>query len=111
MSSRADSKLDSIPEGSSERAPLLETETQTETVLIVDPDATQGRVDPSMLEVDKKQRGWGLFWKIAIGLLALICVFLAVKGFVEGGDTGFDWRGTFKKALGGGLSGAAGILL
>ena len=105
MASQTETVPNDIPEGSSERDPLLEAQTRSEAVLV---ESQQGQIDPSMAKVDKKQKGWELAWKTVIWVLSIIFVFLVVKGFIEGGDTSFDWKKTFKDALGGGLSGAAG---
>jgi hypothetical protein len=45
---------------------------------------------------------------LVIGLLVLT---LLIKGFIDAGDVEFDLRGALMKALGGGLSGAAAMVL
>lgn len=108
MSSQTESRPNDFPEDSSERAPLLDTQARSESgaVLIVDSEAPP---DPSLIKVDKKEVRWGLIWKIILWTLAAVLAVVLVTGFIKGGDTEFNWGETFKKALGGGLSGAAGM--
>jgi len=64
-----------------------------------------------MVRVDKKQSAWQIFWKVLIGVVCIAVLALFIKGFIDSGDKGFNWGETFKKALGGGLSGAAAMVL
>jgi len=64
-----------------------------------------------MTKTDKKETIWSTVWKVVIGVFVAIILALLIKGFVDGGDSEFDWKETFKKALGGGLSGAAAMVL
>ncbi|KAH6655196.1 mitochondrial carrier domain-containing protein [Truncatella angustata] len=50
---------------------------------------------------------WRAFW-VVLGALVLA---LFIKGWVDAGDTNFDLGGALKRALGGGLSGAAAMVL
>ena len=91
--------------------PLLAQQPRSEESLVTEVEA-QGVVDdPTMTKVDRKQKVWKIIWKSLIGIFATSLVALFIKGFIESDDNDFNWRETFKKALGGGLSGAAGTKL
>lgn len=91
---------------SSERVPLLSNREQAEVV--ASEEEVREHFERQKAEADKKQRRWRLVWKSAIGAVVTVFGVVFIVGFIKGGDTGFDWKETFKKALGGGLSGAAG---
>lgn len=51
-------------------------------------------------------------WRAAGTIAAVIVLVVFIKGWVdEGGDVDFDLKGALKRALGGGLSGAAAMVL
>jgi hypothetical protein len=51
---------------------------------------------------------WRMFWTV----VATVCLAVFVKGWIDaGGDVDFDLSGALKRALGGGLSGAAAMVL
>lgn len=49
--------------------------------------------------------------RIITTLLAILIAIVLIKGFIDAGDVEFDLGGALKKALGGGLSGAAAMVL
>lgn len=99
--------------GSSERVPLLSNREQAEIAadVVASEEEVREHFERQKAEADKKQRRWRIFWKSLIGVVVLVFGVIFIVGFIRGGDTGFDWKETFKKALGGGLSGAAGTSL
>ncbi|KAH8601825.1 mitochondrial carrier domain-containing protein [Bisporella sp. PMI_857] len=85
-------------------------ESNEETPLLTDRQSDDGQ---DGIEGEEKQRIaswyiWRIFWVIVFGLV--LAVF--VKGWVDaGGDVDFDLNAALKRALGGGLSGAAAMVL
>ncbi|KAI8670482.1 hypothetical protein NCS57_00519500 [Fusarium keratoplasticum] len=55
----------------------------------------------------KRRYAWRIFWI----LLLLIVIGVFVKGWIDADETEFDLKGALKRALGGGLSGAAAMVL
>lgn len=71
------------------------------------------RVDPAELEdalsPEERRRSlirWTLFWLI-FGTFTVVCIVLAIKR----GGAEFDFKGALKKALGGGVAGAAAMVI
>ncbi|KAG8899002.1 hypothetical protein FRB99_007002 [Tulasnella sp. 403] len=60
--------------------------------------------------VETKWNRVGLIWRAVAVASGVVLLVLAVQGW-RNVDKGFDWAGSFKKALGGGLSGAAAMVL
>ncbi|RYP34108.1 hypothetical protein DL767_004443 [Monosporascus sp. MG133] len=59
---------------------------------------------------EKRTRSWWLrriFWAV----VAAVILAVFIKGWIDADDTHFDLKGALKKALGGGLSGAAAMVL
>ncbi|TRM68373.1 mitochondrial carrier domain-containing protein [Schizophyllum amplum] len=52
-----------------------------------------------------------LLWRIVLCIAALFVTVVFVKGFIDADDTNFDFKKALKTALGGGLSGAAAMVL
>ncbi|KAK0624604.1 mitochondrial carrier protein [Bombardia bombarda] len=51
-------------------------------------------------------------WRILLAVLSILVLVVFIKGWVDaGGDVDFDLGGALKRALGGGLSGAAAMVL
>ncbi|CAG8978596.1 hypothetical protein HYALB_00010957 [Hymenoscyphus albidus] len=58
-----------------------------------------------------RSRSWWL-WRVFWGVVGCLILALFVKGWVDaGGDVDFDLKKALKRALGGGLSGAAAMVL
>ncbi|RFU28162.1 hypothetical protein B7463_g8171, partial [Scytalidium lignicola] len=80
-----------------------------ETPLLVD----QQESDQSSEQIESKQPSqlswyaWRMFW----GIIATVGLALFIKGWIDAGDVDFDLKGALKRALGGGLSGAAAMVL
>ncbi|KIY67174.1 mitochondrial carrier [Cylindrobasidium torrendii FP15055 ss-10] len=93
---------------SEERQPLL-SGAPTPTYNGSDPqpaDAPSRSADPKP-PLTRKDWAWRGFWT----LLAAFVGFVFIKGFVDAKDVDFDLGKTLKRALGGGLSGAAAMVL
>lgn len=93
-----------------ERQPLL-TPTNGDSNHV--PDIEQ---DPAVLATDeaavaKKRDWWSILWSVVLWGGGLLMMVLLIKGFIDGGDTDFDLGKALKRALGGGLSGAAAMIL
>ncbi|KAK7460553.1 hypothetical protein VKT23_009273 [Stygiomarasmius scandens] len=59
-------------------------------------------------EVPKRRISWLTVFFWVLGIVAFVYF---VKGFIDAGDVDFDFKKAFKSALGGGLSGAAAMVL
>ncbi|KAH6621821.1 mitochondrial carrier domain-containing protein [Boeremia exigua] len=96
-------------ETSSERAPLLGAQRPVAddegTAAAADADAD---VPKAPSEAEKRRAyGWRGFWIV----VAIVGIGVFVKGWVDADDVDFDLKGALKRALGGGLSGAAAMVL
>ncbi|KUI66442.1 hypothetical protein VM1G_02174 [Cytospora mali] len=58
----------------------------------------------------KRTKSWW-FWRILWAVLAALLLAVFIKGWIDADDVDFDLKGALKRALGGGLSGAAAMLL
>lgn len=61
-------------------------------------------------EPEPRTKGWWA-WRIFWFILAALVLALFIKGWVDADDTNFDLSKALKRALGGGLSGAAAMVL
>lgn len=59
----------------------------------------------------KKLTAWTALWYLVIAALVVWGMTLVVKAFIEAKDVDFDIKKALKRALGGGLSGAAAMVL
>ncbi|KAH8985401.1 mitochondrial carrier [Lactarius akahatsu] len=59
-------------------------------------------------QVDKQTTMWTVIWYIVLLSAGTLALVFFIKGFIDVGDVNFDLKGALKRALGGGLSGAAG---
>ncbi|KAI5894161.1 mitochondrial carrier [Schizophyllum commune H4-8] len=91
--------------------------------LLAEPDA-QSYTDPNRVrdveagepaeDEERVKAGvsvYTLLWRIVLCAVALFFIALFVKAFIDADDTHFDFKKAFKSALGGGLSGAAAMVL
>ncbi|CAM1510682.1 Fc.00g010170.m01.CDS01 [Cosmosporella sp. VM-42] len=89
---------------STEQTPLLgDRPTQIED----GESPTEPEPAPEKRRRSKSWYAWRIFWT----LLAIVVVTVFVKGWIDADETEFDLKGALKRALGGGLSGAAAMLL
>ncbi|KAH7380559.1 mitochondrial carrier domain-containing protein [Phaeosphaeria sp. MPI-PUGE-AT-0046c] len=89
-----------------ERAPLLANDT-------VQYDATtpQEEEEATLEPAKPSSKTWRYAWRAFWCLIALLIIAVFVKGWIEADDVNFDLKGALKRALGGGLSGAAAMVL
>ncbi|KAL0571935.1 hypothetical protein V5O48_010025 [Marasmius crinis-equi] len=93
-----------------ERAALLESQTQHDPNY-TNPESTTDDEDEHE-EPEATKRGWGeLTFYGVCAVVAIVLLVLLVKGFIDKGDLNFDFKKALKSALGGGLSGAAAMVL
>ncbi|KAL8281340.1 hypothetical protein RQP46_006374 [Phenoliferia psychrophenolica] len=88
--------------GPSETSPLLPPPAQAVDVT----ESPEDDDDPVEAKDPKSLYRWLAFWAAFTGLT----VFLVVEAFKQGGGE-FDWMGALKKAGGGGISGAAAMVI
>ncbi|KAH9934004.1 mitochondrial carrier [Epithele typhae] len=89
-----------------ERTSLIQPD--EERTPLLSPGASQAEEVAS----PEKKRTWGkILWYAVITALAIFTAVIFVKGFTDADDVEFDLRAALKKALGGGLSGAAAMVL
>ncbi|KAF5391205.1 hypothetical protein D9757_003166 [Collybiopsis confluens] len=97
--------------------PLKTPPSETEP-LLADAQETASYSDPQTPEVnqpeailDDKAGLWTRTIYVICAILGAVLLALLIKGFVEAGDIHFDVGKALKSALGGGLSGAAAMVL
>ncbi|KAK8080910.1 hypothetical protein PG997_008728 [Apiospora hydei] len=116
------------PAASAERTPLLaqhqqqQQQTQSasrpteETETSTEPNGDEQHEAAALLEPQpqepprKRTRAWW-FWRILWTVLAALVLAVFIKGWVDAKDVDFDLGRALKRALGGGLSGAAAMVL
>ncbi|KAK1637670.1 mitochondrial carrier domain-containing protein [Colletotrichum phormii] len=118
----AQKDLESQPQQSDERTPLLGTpaEARSSQQAAEDNNEANGGVqDPEQVPLitgqdaqEKKQRttSWWL-WRAFWAVLAIFVLAVFIKGWIDAKDTNFDLKAALMRALGGGLSGAAAMVL
>ncbi|KAF4459080.1 hypothetical protein FALBO_14174 [Fusarium albosuccineum] len=79
------------------------------------PHAEDGRSEPELEPEseptpEKRSHSW-YAWRIFWAILAAIVIGVFIKGWIDADETEFDLKGALKRALGGGLSGAAAMVL
>ncbi|KAJ7472005.1 mitochondrial carrier domain-containing protein [Mycena latifolia] len=62
-------------------------------------------------EPPKARSPWTLAMYILMGVLGAVLVAFFIKGFIDAGDVDFEWKEALMSALGGGLSGAAAMVI
>ncbi|KAF9523304.1 mitochondrial carrier domain-containing protein [Crepidotus variabilis] len=97
-----------------ERQPLLQS-TEDSNHAVVDM-TSEGEVhrrefgEPETGKVEHLTWNWVAFY-VVLFIGGLVALGLLIKGFIDAGDKDFDLAGALKMALGGGLSGAAAMVL
>ncbi|CAE6440909.1 hypothetical protein RSOLAG1IB_09836 [Rhizoctonia solani AG-1 IB] len=89
------------PSSTSERTPLLQTEQNA------DEHEQAALLEPEPEPRTKSWYAWRIFWAI----LVVVVLGVFIKGWIDADDVDFDLKGALKRALGGGLSGAAAMVL
>lgn len=98
MSAHRDVENGSRPD---ERAPLLAPETLRRD------SNTTSTSGGSQSDGPKWRYAWRALWI----LIAVLLIAVFIKGWIDADDVDFDLKGALKRALGGGLSGAAAMVL
>ncbi|KAI5116637.1 hypothetical protein M0805_002400 [Coniferiporia weirii] len=118
-------KTDALPaDPQTERTPLLASSTsissasyQSESTIVpgvqlpdVEHTAAHGEpeTDPTLKSTTS---AWTVVWRGLLILLACGILAVFIKGFIDADDVEFDFKKALKSALGGGLSGAAAMVL
>ncbi|CAA7263764.1 unnamed protein product [Cyclocybe aegerita] len=91
-----------------ERQPLLGQVNPPEDGVLQ--EVEHGKVEEETVEVAELTWRWYAFYG-ALLVAGLVALTLLIKGFIDAGDKDFDLKGALKSALGGGLSGAAAMVL
>ncbi|KAF9788392.1 mitochondrial carrier [Thelephora terrestris] len=96
-----------------ERQPLLESRTTKSHVDIQpDPEVAVTADEPDDAHVvAKKADFWSILWYLVLATFGGVIIAGIIKGLVENGDVEFDFKKALMRALGGGLSGAAAMVL
>lgn len=68
-------------------------------------------LEPQPQELPKQRTKTWWFWRILWTVLAALVLAVFIKGWVDAKDVDFDLGRALKRALGGGLSGAAAMVL
>ncbi|KAH9860831.1 hypothetical protein J1614_012164 [Plenodomus biglobosus] len=103
MSFRREAESDSTAD---ERAPLLATGASPRDP---NPSSTSGESQP--IAVNAVSKNWRYAWRGCWTLFAILLIAVFVKGWLDADDVDFNLKGALKRALGGGLSGAAAMVL
>ncbi|EAU83529.1 mitochondrial carrier protein [Coprinopsis cinerea okayama7 len=100
-----------------ERQPLIAASSDeavpNATISYTDPPPSVPAIDTSLGEDPIAPKNTGrlyAFYGILV-ILGTVTLVLLIKGLIESGDVDFDLKGALKSALGGGLSGAAAMVL
>ncbi|KAK7682006.1 hypothetical protein QCA50_014970 [Cerrena zonata] len=92
----------------SERQPLLSKSSDDHaSVTVVGEGSDSGSSTPQPVP-EKKRSWWTIGWYSFLTVAGTFLLALFIKGFIDADDVDFDLRKALKRALGGGLSGAAG---
>ncbi|RYP08774.1 hypothetical protein DL764_001685 [Monosporascus ibericus] len=104
--------------GSNEQTPLLSErrpsrEEHQQTPLLEGQETPRDEHEQAALlepPPEKRTRSWW-FRRIFWAIVAVVILAVFIKGWIDADDTHFDLKGALKRALGGGLSGAAAMVL
>ncbi|KAI4618305.1 uncharacterized protein J4E87_007973 [Alternaria ethzedia] len=89
-----------------ERAPLLSHDAARQHT------PTPSESDEIIDQPEKAaSKTWYYIWRGILAVFAILVVAVFIKGWIEADDVDFDLKGALKRALGGGLSGAAAMIL
>lgn len=95
-----------------ERQPLLAKPTDEEGLEPVpSSEPLHSTSDPSTNSKDVEWTWTSVAWYTGLMIAGLVALGLLIKGFIDSGDTNFDLKKALKDAIGGGLSGAAAMVL
>ncbi|CAE6486541.1 unnamed protein product, partial [Rhizoctonia solani] len=89
------------PQRTDERTPLLQSESTA------NPHEQAALIE---LEPEPRTKSW-YAWRISWTVLGVFVLGVFIKGWIDADDVEFDLKGALKRALGGGLSGAAAMVL
>ncbi|PTD09470.1 hypothetical protein FCULG_00007652 [Fusarium culmorum] len=87
-----------------------------QTPLLIDHHAETEQADNTESEIvpaptpEKRPKSW-YTWRILWVILVIVILSVFIKGWVDSDETEFDLKKALKRALGGGLSGAAAMVL
>ncbi|KAH9981674.1 mitochondrial carrier [Russula compacta] len=95
----------------SPKPPTIEDYTTGNVTVTVANDDLQTDVDTNSLDPQEKAYLWAALWYLVFVVAGAVAVAFFIKGFIEAGDVDFDFKKALKTALGGGLSGAAAMVL
>ena len=104
--------------GSNEQTPLLSErrpsrEEHEQTALSEGQETPRDEHEQAALlepPPEKRTRSWW-FQRIFWAVVAAVILGIFIKGWIDADDTNFDLKAALKRALGGGLSGAAAMVL
>ncbi|KAI4938378.1 hypothetical protein J4E85_000818 [Alternaria conjuncta] len=103
MPSQRDLEGGSVPD---ERAPLLSHDAARQHT------PTPSESDEIIDQPEKAaSKTWYYIWRGIFAVFAILVIAVFIKGWIEADDVDFDLKGALKRALGGGLSGAAAMIL
>ncbi|KAG8962469.1 hypothetical protein FRC03_004214 [Tulasnella sp. 419] len=74
-------------------------------------DVEASMVPPAPKVVETKWNLAKILWRTVYAIVAGVILGVFIKGWIDADDVEFDLKGALKKALGGGLSGAAAMVL
>ncbi|KAJ7860532.1 mitochondrial carrier domain-containing protein [Mycena leptocephala] len=69
------------------------------------------RHESDLPEAPVKRNPWEVGVYVALSVIGAVLLGFFIKGFIDAGDVDFDFKKAFKSALGGGLSGAAAMVI
>ncbi|KAF5532468.1 hypothetical protein FMEXI_12425 [Fusarium mexicanum] len=88
--------------------------TTEQTPLLADqpsPEINEADNEPEAEPIpEKRPKSW-YAWRIFWAVLAIVVLAVFIKGWIDADETEFDLKKALKRALGGGLSGAAAMVL
>ncbi|GBE85871.1 hypothetical protein SCP_0803930 [Sparassis crispa] len=79
--------------------------------LLVDDDYDAEENSVADVPPERKRSWWTIAWYIVLTILVVATLAIFIKGFIDAHDVEFDLGKALKSALGGGLSGAAAMVL
>jgi len=84
---------------------------ETDLLLVVDEENGIAVVDEDAVQEKGTSSSWKIFRYLVYVLIAVGLLALLIKGFIDADDLEFDFKSALMGALGGGLSGAAAMVL